>query len=54
MIYDNLKKNTDNIKEVQNKVVIHFVKGACVEVKGLKQAQYKVDFINQKTNQIMY
>jgi autotransporter strand-loop-strand O-heptosyltransferase len=54
MIYDNLKKNTDNIKEVQNKVVIHFVKGAFVEVKGLKQAQYKVDFINQKTNQIMY
>ena len=54
MIYDNLKKNTDNIKEIQNKVVIHFVKGAFVEIKGLKNAEYKVDFVNQKTNQIMY
>jgi autotransporter strand-loop-strand O-heptosyltransferase len=54
MIYDNLKKNTNNISEIQNKVVIHFVRGAFVEVKGLKKAEYKVDFINQKTNQIMY
>ena len=54
MIYDNLKKNINNISEIQNKVVIHFVRGAFVEVNGLKKADYKVDFINQKTNQIMY
>lgn len=54
MIYDNLKKNVNNISEIQNKVVINFVKGAFVEVKGLKKAEYKVDFINQKTNQTMY
>ena len=54
MIYDNLKKNTDNIKEIQNKVTLHFVRGAFVEIKGLKDAEYKVDFVNQKTGQIMY
>lgn len=54
MIYDNLKKNVNNISEIQNKLVINFVKGAFVEVKGLKKAEYKVDFINQKTNQTMY
>jgi autotransporter strand-loop-strand O-heptosyltransferase len=54
MIYDNLKKNTNNKSEIQNKLVIHFVRGAFVEVKGLKKAEYKVEFINQKTNQIMY
>jgi len=54
MIYDNLKKNTNNKSEIQNKLVIHFVRGAFVEIKGLKKAEYKVEFINQKTNQIMY
>jgi len=54
MIYDNLKKNVNNISEIQNKVIINFVRGAFVEVKGLKKAEYKVDFINQKTNQTMY
>ena len=48
MIYDNLKKNVNNISEIQNKVIINFVRGAFVEVKGLKKAEYKVDFINQK------
>jgi autotransporter strand-loop-strand O-heptosyltransferase len=54
MIYDNLKKNPNNKREVQNKVTIHFVRGPFVEIKGSKQAQYKVDFINKKTNQSMY
>jgi autotransporter strand-loop-strand O-heptosyltransferase len=54
MIYDNLKKNTNNKREVQNKVTLHFVRGPFVEVKGSKQAKYKVDFVNKKTNQIMY
>ena len=49
MIYDNLKKNNKNIREINNNVLIHFINGPFVEVKGPKQAKYKVDFINNKT-----
>ena len=33
MIYDNLKKNTNNIKPIENKVIHHFVQGPYVEIK---------------------
>lgn len=54
MIYDNLKKNLDNKKEIQNKVSIHFVKGPFVEITGPKNANYDVIFINKDTNKILY
>jgi autotransporter strand-loop-strand O-heptosyltransferase len=54
MIYDNLKKNKNNIVEVQNKVIVHFVKGPYVEIKGSKASEYKVEFIDNKTNKIHY
>ena len=54
MIYDNLKKNKNNIVEVQNKVIIHFVKGPYVEIKGSTNSEYKVEFIDNKTNKIHY
>jgi autotransporter strand-loop-strand O-heptosyltransferase len=54
MIYDNLKKNENNIAEVLNKAIIHFVKGPYVEIKGPKQGNYKVDFINNKTGEILF
>jgi autotransporter strand-loop-strand O-heptosyltransferase len=54
MIYDNLKKNKNNIVEVQNKVIIHFVRGPYVEVKGPKNAEYRVEFIDSKTGIIKY
>ena len=49
MIYDNLKKNTNNIKPIENKVIHHFVQGPYVEIKGDKKADYKVEFIDNKT-----
>ena len=54
MIYDNLKKNENNIAEVLNKAIIHFVKGPYVEIKGPKKAKYKVDFIDNNTGNIIY
>ena len=54
MIYDNLKKNINPIVNVENKVVIHFVRGPFVEIKGNKVAEYKVEFIDNKTGKIIY
>ena len=54
MIYDNLKKNKNNIVEVQNKVIIHFIKGPYVEIKGSTNSEYKVEFIDNKTGRIHY
>jgi autotransporter strand-loop-strand O-heptosyltransferase len=54
MIYDNLKKNENNIVEILNKAIIHFVKGPYVEIKGTKKAKYKVDFIDNKTGKIIF
>jgi autotransporter strand-loop-strand O-heptosyltransferase len=54
MIYDNLIKNTDTIREVQNKVHFHFVKGPFVEIKGSKSADYKIQFIDNKTGKIHF
>ena len=54
MIYDNLKKNTNPIVNVENKVVIHFVRGPFVEIQGNKTAEYKVEFIDDNTGRIVY
>jgi autotransporter strand-loop-strand O-heptosyltransferase len=54
MIYDNLKKNLNNITELKNKVIIHFVRGAYVEIKGPKEADYRVEFIDNKTGKVIY
>lgn len=54
MIYDNLKKNKKNIVDVQNKVNINFVRGPYVEITGPKQSEYKVEFIDNKTGDVVY
>ena len=54
MIYDNLKKNKNNIIDVQNKINIHFVKGPYVEITGPKSAEYKIEFIDNKNGKILY
>ena len=54
MIYDNLVKNTNTIREIQNKVNFHFVKGPFVEIKGSKSADYKIQFIDNKTGKIHF
>jgi autotransporter strand-loop-strand O-heptosyltransferase len=54
MIYDNLKKNTNNIKPIENKLIYHFVRGPYVEIKGDKQADYKVEFFDNRTGKLIY
>jgi autotransporter strand-loop-strand O-heptosyltransferase len=54
MIYDNLKKNKNNIVEVKNKVIVHFVKGPYVEIKGNIDSEYTVKFIDNKTGKVHY
>jgi autotransporter strand-loop-strand O-heptosyltransferase len=54
MIYDNLKKNTNPIVNIDNKVIVNFVKGAFLEIKGSKKSEYKVQFIDNKTGQIKF
>ena len=54
MIYDNLKKNENNIVKIQNKVKLHFVRGPFVEITGSKKADYKVDFVDNKTGKILF
>jgi autotransporter strand-loop-strand O-heptosyltransferase len=54
MIYDNLKKNTNEIKPIENKVNFHFVRGPWVEITGPKVADYKVEFIDSKTGQVKF
>jgi len=55
-IYDNLKKNNNNIVQVTkvNDATIHFVKGPFVEITGPKQADYRIDFIDNNTGNILY
>ena len=54
MIYDNLVKNKNSKIEIENKVHYHFVKGPFVEIKGLKKAEYLVEFIDKETNKVLF
>ncbi len=54
MIYDNLIKNENSIIEPTNRVVYHFVRGAFMEIKGPKSANYRIEFINNKTGKCLY
>jgi autotransporter strand-loop-strand O-heptosyltransferase len=54
MIYNNLIKIKNNIREIQNQVSHHFINGPFIEIKGPKEANYKIDFINNKTGEICY
>ena len=50
MIYDNIKRNKNNIVEVNNKVHISYVQGPTVNITGSRDAIYKVQFLDKKTN----
>ena len=54
MIYDNLKKNLNNIIQIKNKVIIHFVRGPFVEIKGNADAEYRIEFIDRTTGKVLY
>ena len=54
MIYDKLKKNLNNIIQIKNKVIIHFVRGPFVEIKGNTDAEYRIEFIDRVTGKVLY
>jgi len=54
MIYENLKRNINNITEVTNTVSVNFVKGAFVEIKGPYKADYTVDFIDNRSGRRIF
>jgi autotransporter strand-loop-strand O-heptosyltransferase len=54
MIYDNLVKNKNNKIDIENKVHYHFVKGPFVEIKGQKKAEYNVEFVDGKSNKVLF
>ena len=54
MIYKNIKRNKNNIVEIQNRVVVSYVNGPRVEILGSQDAEYKVEFIDKKTNIVHY
>jgi len=54
MIYENLKRNINNITEVKNSVSVNFVKGAFVEIKGPYKAEYTVDFIDNRSGKRIF
>lgn len=54
MIYENLKKNLNNKRKVDNKVFVHFVRGAFVEIKGNIQKNYKVKFFDNRTGRLLF
>ena len=54
MIYDKLTKNKNNIIDIKNRVVTHFVRGPFVEILGSIDTQYRVEFIDSNTDKILY
>ena len=54
MIYDKLIKNKNNIVQLGNKIVYHFVNGPYVEIKGNLPKEYLIKFIDTLTNKVIY
>jgi len=54
MIYDNIKKNNNNIVEVKNKVTISYVKGPTINISGSIPSTYRVQFLDKRNNKIHF
>ena len=54
MIYDNIKKNNNNIVEVKNRVHISYVKGPTIDISGNIPATYRVQFLDKRNNKIHF
>lgn len=54
MIYDNLIKNLNNKKNIENIFDISFVDGAKISISGHLNKEYEVLFIDAKTNDLIY
>jgi len=54
MIYEGIKRNLDNIKEVKDVVNVSYILGPKVEIRGSNSNEYKIEFIDKKNNFIIY
>ena len=54
MIYDKIKRNPNNIVDIKNRVSISYVYGPKVEILGNIDEEYRVEFIDKKTNFILF
>jgi autotransporter strand-loop-strand O-heptosyltransferase len=54
MIYDNIKRNKDNIVVIKNKILISYVRGPKIEILGSNTASYKVEFLDKKDNSVKF
>ena len=54
MIYENIKRNNNNIVEIKNRVSVSYIKGPKVEISGNQKGDYRVEFVNGNTNFIEY
>jgi autotransporter strand-loop-strand O-heptosyltransferase len=52
-MYSNIEKNKDIISD-NNQVLINFIDGPIVEIKGIRENSYLVDFIDSETNKLIY
>ena len=52
MIYNNIKRNVNNIVNVKNIVTISYVNGATVNISGNIPATYRVQFFDKRKNVI--
>jgi len=54
MIYGNIKRNSNNIVDIKNKILISYVRGPRIEILGSIDTTYKVEFIDKKDNSIKF
>jgi len=54
MIYNKLKKNKNNIVDIQNRILISYVRGPKIEILGNIESKYKVEFIDKKDNSVKF
>jgi autotransporter strand-loop-strand O-heptosyltransferase len=54
MIYDNIKRNTNNIVNVKNVVTLSYINGATINISGNIPATYRVQFFDKRKNVIHF
>jgi len=54
MIYENIKRNEQNIWEITNEVRVSFINGPRVDVFGKENTKYKIRFIDSQDNSVKY
>ena len=54
MIYDNIKRNNNNIVNVKNRIHISYVSGPTINITGNTEATYRVQFFDKRKNLIHF